>query len=1231
LATKIQLRRDTSTNWISNNPILSSGEIGIETDTLKFKIGNGSNWNSITKYANVTPEGLENSLGDFIPLAEKGVEDGVATLDADGNLIIPGLTTNNYEVTLAVNPTADRTINLPDNSGTIALTSDITTAVTNLVDGAPGLLDTLNELAAAVNDDPSFFTSVATNLSNHENDTTNIHGISNTANLVYTNDSRLSDTRTPTDNTVSTDKIVNSAVTTDKINNGAVTSEKIANGTIVNADISSSAEIDKGKISGTAITAADLGTVTNAMLAGSIQNNKLENNSVTINGYEIHLGSAASYSTDNIDEGTTNKYYTDNRAKDAAGYILENSTQSNISISYDEANRQLTITAENGVADSTTDDLDEGTTNKYFTEQRVWDSLNGGDGITLGATGDISADLGTGLEIISGQIVVDRDTVDTWYDAAGSASSEVSTHDGYSSNVHGINGNVVGTSDIQTLTNKTINGGDNTLQNIPNNALDNDSITVNGYSIALGSSVTLNTDDVQETLTPTNKYFTEQRARDSISAGNGISYDSNSGSISIDTNATVDLNTSQILTNKEIDLADNNLSGTVAEFNTALSDGDFATIDGAETLTNKTLTSPHIDNPTGLTKSDVGLSDVDNTSDADKPISTATQNALDDKLDLAGGTMTGFLTLSATPENDLHAATKAYVDAATTGLNVHDAVRVATTESKTLASDFENGDVIDGITLVTGDRILIKNQSTKSENGIYIVEATGAPTRASDYNSITEIDAGDFVFVQLGSINGKTGWVQTNIVSTIGSDNIEFTQFSGAGTYTAGTGLTLSGSQFNIDTATTVDKTTAQTLSNKTISYSDNTITVQVANVSDLTASASELNTLDGITASTAELNTLDGITSSTTELNILTGATVSASELNILDGATLSTSELNTLDGITASTAELNILDGVTASASEINILDGATLTTTELNYVDGVTSSIQTQLNDKATSTDLTNHINDLSTHGVSGDIVGTTDTQTLSNKTISGGTINEPSIKLSQTNPSIGWTGVGKSIFFPSYTGSSIYIADTESNQTLLNKTISGGTLNNTNILSSTLSGSTINNATVSGGTFTDPTIVASSKTISATEISYLDGAQSNIQTQLDGKAVYPTQSGNNGKYLTTDGLDVSWQSVDALPTQSGNSGKYLTTNGSSASWANPFVAVTNQDPSNPADGQIYFNYENFTLNVAYGGIWFVMSSASVEAGSPSTTSFDSIVDGGAPNTSSFSFTMDAGALS
>jgi hypothetical protein len=171
-----------------------------------------------------------------------------------------------------------------------------------------------------------------------------------------------------------------------------------------------------------------------------------------------------------------------------------------------------------------------------------------------------------------------------------------------------------------------------------------------------------------------------------------------------------------------------------------------------------------------------------------------------------------------------------------------------------------------------------------------------------------------------------------------------------------------------------------QTLSNKTINLTSNTLNTTLAQlntaVSDadvaslagsetltnktltspkinedviLSATATELNVLDGITSSTAELNILDGVTATAAQINVLASLTSSATELNILDGVTATTAELNKLAGVTATSAEINTLAGITSTAAELNILDGALLSVTELNYVDGVTSAIQTQLDAK------------------------------------------------------------------------------------------------------------------------------------------------------------------------------------------------------------------------------------------------------------------------------------------
>ena len=132
----------------------------------------------------------------------------------------------------------------------------------------------------------------------------------------------------------------------------------------------------------------------------------------------------------------------------------------------------------------------------------------------------------------------------------------------------------------------------------------------------------------------------------------------------------------------------------------------------------------------------------------------------------------------------------------------------------------------------------------------------------------------------------------------------------------------------------------------------DGTIIELSTNPTDLDAATLRIDGVE-ITASATELNSLDGLTATTAELNILDGVTATATEINVLDGITSTTTELNKLDGFTGSTAELNLLDGVTATTAELNVLDGITATTTELNYTDGVTSNIQTQLNGKAKCT--------------------------------------------------------------------------------------------------------------------------------------------------------------------------------------------------------------------------------------------------------------------------------------
>lgn len=168
----------------------------------------------------------------------------------------------------------------------------------------------------------------------------------------------------------------------------------------------------------------------------------------------------------------------------------------------------------------------------------------------------------------------------------------------------------------------------------------------------------------------------------------------------------------------------------------------------------------------------------------------------DDVLQKSGGTMTGNLILNADPVANLGAATKQYVDNVAQGLDVKESVRVATTESITLSGE----QTIDGVAVVAGDRVLVKDQgATHVDNGIYVC-ASGAWSRSSDADSDDEVTAGMFCFVEEGTANGDTGWVcSTDDDITVGVTAIGFLQFSAAGTYSAGAGLTLTGTEFAAD------------------------------------------------------------------------------------------------------------------------------------------------------------------------------------------------------------------------------------------------------------------------------------------------------------------------------------------------------------------------------------------------------------------------------------------------
>jgi hypothetical protein len=483
MAIRIQLRRDTAANWTSSNPVLRAGELGIETDTLKFKIGNGSStWTQITNYANVTSTGLSSSLSSYILAEDQGTPGGPAELNSTGDLLVPENSIvlwddseYTYSTTVtATQPTADRTITIPNATGTIALTSDLSSY-------AP------------------------------------LSGATFTGNI-----------NVPT-------AITFEGATADSYETTVQVTDPTADRTITFPDA----------------------------------------------GGTVALTTNIPSTTDNLSEGSTNKYYTDERAQDAIATAIAAGTHTNITITYDDDNNKFTFVGANTYSDENAQDA-------------VGNAL--GTGLSYNdTTGAISVD----TTAIQARVA---DVSDTEIGYLNGVTSGIQTQIDNKASLSGatFTGAVSGTS-LTLSGDLTVNGTTTTLNST--------TISVDDKNIELGSVAT---------------------PSDATADGGGITLKGTTDKTFNWVDATDAWTSSE-----HLNLASGKslyLNGTLLK-------------DATETLTNKTLTSPVINTPTGITKSDVGLANVDNTTDAGKPVSTATQTALDLKAPIANPTFTGTVTL----------------------------------------------------------------------------------------------------------------------------------------------------------------------------------------------------------------------------------------------------------------------------------------------------------------------------------------------------------------------------------------------------------------------------------------------------------------------------------------------------------------------------------------------------------------------------------------------------------
>ena len=266
------------------------------------------------------------------------------------------------------------------------------------------------------------------------------------------------------------------------------------------------------------------------------------------------------------------------------------------------------------------------------------------------------------------------------------------------------------------------------------------------------------------------------------------------------------------------------------------------------------------------------------------------------------------ITNLADPVNTQDAATRGFVEATSQGLDVKDSCVAATTANITIATALNNGDTLDGVTLADGNRVLVKDQSTASQNGIYVVGSS--PARAVDLAAGSDA-AGMFTFVEQGTVNADNGFVCTsNKGSAVtGTNNLTYAQFSGAGQITAGDGLDKSGNTLSVDLK-----------ANGGLVIESTEIAVDLA-ASSITGT---LAISDGGTGATSA-------SAARTALGLVIGTDVEPHSDKLTELATMAQATADALADLTA---------------TEVQIIDGATVTTTELNIIDGNTSATSTTL---------------------------------------------------------------------------------------------------------------------------------------------------------------------------------------------------------------------------------------------------------------------------------------------
>lgn len=626
--------------------------------------------------------------------------------------------------------------------------------------------------------------------------------------------------------------------------------------------------------------------------------------------------------TDNLAEGSINLYYDSDRtiatarhALSATGSITYNATTGIIGYS-----EQSYGGFDSDFAQKTTSDLIEGT-NLYFTTARSRSSLSAVDN---GGDGSFSYDSVTGA-----------------FSYIGPSAAEVRSHFSAGTGINITSGQISSTitqytdADARATVSVTDTGGDGSLSYDSSTGI----LTYTGPSasevrshFSAGTGITLTSGVIATTITQ----YTDTLARQAISVtdngGDGsLSYDNGTGVITYTGPSASEVRTHL---SAGAGISYNSLTGVISHDSTTSSQSSVTNTNGTVIQSIDLDTYGHITSINSLNLDDRYYTETE----ADNRF-----------VNLSGDTMTGFLTLHADPTQALHATTKEYVDNLASGVKTAPACRVFVDSN--LNAIYDNGDsgvggylisptsgafpTIDGISSwVRFDGVLVAAQTNAAENGRYYLDSAGGATkpwkliRCPFCDESNEIP-GSYIFITDGDTYEGTGWIQiVEDPSTfaVGVDDIVVTQFSGAGTYTTGFGLTLTGTQFSLD--------------------SDLAVNVASANTADKLDSASRISLTGDISGSV----TFDGSQNVSITTSIVAGSIVNA---DINASAAIVDTKLDTISTAgKVSNSATTATDANTASA--IVARDGSgnfTAGTITANLIGDVTGTVSSLSNHTST----------------------------------------------------------------------------------------------------------------------------------------------------------------------------------------------------------------------------------------------------------------------------------------